>query len=270
MAVAGWNPAEYSMRQQSRRDDMMRNILNMFMQKKQFEMQDRRYQDQTAQQKTQNEMAQEKFNLEKQKFTSDKEYQATRIPYLEAMTKEAEARATKLSEPTARKSYAPKTVYEVSKTFGMSPDEFNTLDPTRQDDYFGQYWTNKRSNISDSREDTRRNESTLTSRKSDLKEISKYYDNRSIGVGDEFKSKMLKDPMYMMAREPGKRKVIEGQYDELAKVEMYKVKEAKKEAIYNLVQLYPDYYKLAENKETGETIVALPDGSFFSVGTFKK
>jgi len=64
MAVAGWNPAEYSMRQQSRRDDMMRNILNMFMQKKQFEMQDRRYQDQTEQQKFQNEMSQKKYELD--------------------------------------------------------------------------------------------------------------------------------------------------------------------------------------------------------------
>jgi len=52
------------MRQQSRRDDMMRNILNMFMQKKQFEMQDRRYQDQTEQQKFQNKMAEKKYELD--------------------------------------------------------------------------------------------------------------------------------------------------------------------------------------------------------------
>jgi len=74
MAVAGWNPAEYSMHQQSRRDDMMRNLLNMFMQKKQFEMQDRRYQDQTEQQKFQNEMAQKDYALNERNIASQEQY----------------------------------------------------------------------------------------------------------------------------------------------------------------------------------------------------
>jgi len=64
MAVVGWNPAEYTMHQQSRRDDMMRNLLNMFLQKKQFDVQDRRYQDQLSQQQKSNEMAQKKYELD--------------------------------------------------------------------------------------------------------------------------------------------------------------------------------------------------------------
>ena len=59
------------MRQQSRRDDMMRNILNMFMQKKQFEMQDRRYQDQTEQQKFQNKMAEKNLSLNERNVASN-------------------------------------------------------------------------------------------------------------------------------------------------------------------------------------------------------
>jgi len=61
MAVVGWNPAEYTMHQQSRRDDMMRNLLNMFLQKKQFDVQDRRYQDQLSQQQKENEFAEKRI-----------------------------------------------------------------------------------------------------------------------------------------------------------------------------------------------------------------
>jgi len=264
-------PAEYAQNQQGRQDEQFRQILQMMMMGMQQKTQQGQYADQQTQQKFANEMAQENLGLQKDKYRSDLGYQATRIPYMEAMTKEATARAKKLLEPTARKSYAPKTAYEISKHFGIPLEEFNALDPTKQDDYFSQYFSSKRSNVSNAREDSRRDEATLYARKNDLKELSKYYDNRSVTVSDGFKDKMLKDPYYVSAsREPGKKKQLEKQYDDLARVEMYKVNESKKEAIYNLATMYPDYYRLAENKETGETIVALPDGSFFSVGTFKK
>ena len=83
MAVAGWNPAEYSMHQQSRRDDMMRNLLNMFMQKKQFEMQDRRYQDSLSQQKVSNELDQRRVKAYEDSSQSEaayKDYLRSRPP----------------------------------------------------------------------------------------------------------------------------------------------------------------------------------------------
>jgi len=71
------------MHQQSRRDDMMRNLLNMFMQKKQFEMQDRRYQDSLSQQKVSNELDQRRVKAYEDSSQSEaayKEYLRSKPP----------------------------------------------------------------------------------------------------------------------------------------------------------------------------------------------
>jgi len=97
MAVVGWNPAEYTMHQQSRRDDMMRNLLNMFLQKKQFDVQDRWYQDQLSQQQKSNELAEKKYKL-------DTEEAQGRIKYYEAQ-------ADRWKNPAPEK----KSVYELQR-----------------------------------------------------------------------------------------------------------------------------------------------------------